>query len=170
MRWTRGHRQYPVIGRSIDNPGEIPNRLTTRAFNSQNARHRQGGCAKMETNDLIAQLGDNAKAVLQKALQCAKRDDLLKLAAEHGITLSERQVDELLSYSQPGVEPLSDSELDAITGGSDKPRCRRCRTNKHVIGSTAGCAGGAGTTSTKGRPHARTEQATQSLQLSRSNA
>ncbi|NLM40936.1 MAG: hypothetical protein GX199_01345 [Firmicutes bacterium] len=86
----------------------------------------------METNDLIAQLGDNAKAVLQKALQCAKRDDLLKLAAEHGITLSERQVDELLSYSQPGVEPLSDSELDAITGGSDKPRCRRCRTNKHV--------------------------------------
>lgn len=44
------------------------------------------------------------------------REDLMAPAAGHSIALSAQPP----SYIHSGVEPLSDSELGAVTGGSDR--------------------------------------------------
>jgi hypothetical protein len=94
---------------------------------------RRGGGVCVESKSLIAQLGDNVQEVLQKALKCTTREEMIELAQEYSIALSEAQVDELLGHIHPDRDRLSDSELEAVTGGAVKPTCPNCDTNLGVI-------------------------------------
>lgn len=87
----------------------------------------------MNVNELIAQLGEDREVVVQRALQC-KTADLLELAKLNKIELSEQQADHLLGLMQPAAGALGDSELDAVTGGSDKNRepCEWCGATKGI--------------------------------------
>jgi hypothetical protein len=88
----------------------------------------------MNVNELIAQRGEDREVVVQRALQCKTTADLLELAKLNKIELSEQQADQLLGLMQPAAGALSDNELDAVTGGSDKNRepCEWCGATKGV--------------------------------------
>ncbi|MGI6159401.1 MAG: hypothetical protein ACOYER_06010 [Limnochordia bacterium] len=74
----------------------------------------------MKIPELMAQLGENREEVLQQAVQCETVDELLQLAEGNSIKLTEQEADELLRILHPQLGELSDSELDGVTGGSDK--------------------------------------------------
>ena len=88
----------------------------------------------MNVNELIAQLGEDLEVLIKKTLQSKTTDALLELAKLNKIELSEQQADHLLGLMQPAAGALGDSELDAVTGGSDKNRepCEWCGATKGI--------------------------------------
>lgn len=72
----------------------------------------------MDIGKLINDLGENKNEILKKAAQCENVSELLALAEENGITLSDTDAAELFeAFIAKNVE-LSDDELDAVAGGS----------------------------------------------------
>ena len=55
-------------------------------------------------------------SVYSKALACKSAEELVSLAAEEGLTLSQEQAEELMAKLQ-GDADLSEEELEAIAGG-----------------------------------------------------
>lgn len=72
----------------------------------------------MDIGKLINDLGENKEKILRKAAQCANISELLVIAEENGIILSNAEAAELFdAFIAKSVE-LSDEELDAVAGGS----------------------------------------------------
>jgi rubredoxin len=65
-------------------------------------------------------LEDKAEDLLKKAMDCETVEELLKLAKGNNIRLTEQEAVKLLEMMNPATGELSDSELDAVTGGGEK--------------------------------------------------
>lgn len=66
----------------------------------------------------IIELSKNlSQEVKEEALKCTTANELLALAKENNIELSEEQAEEILKVSNNGT--LSDDDLDAVAGGGD---------------------------------------------------
>lgn len=71
----------------------------------------------MDIKNIIEYLGEKKEEVLGKAVQCKNAEELMALAEENGITLSDRDAAEFFeAYIAKSVE-LSDDDLDAVAGG-----------------------------------------------------
>lgn len=82
----------------------------------------------MDVQEFLALKSDQRGELIREALQCQGTDDLRRLAQEYGVDLTEEGAERLLQAIQGQVGELSDSELDAVTGGGGgKGRlCVRC--------------------------------------------
>ena len=90
----------------------------------------------MKIQELITSLGPNAKEVIDKAVQCTTTEELISLAKDNQISITEPEARELLATIHPQPGELADSELDAITGGTaesqDKGPCPVCGSTNFV--------------------------------------
>lgn len=75
-------------------------------------------------------LEDKAEDLLKKAMDCETVEELLKLAKGNNIRLTEQEAVKLLEMMNPATGELSDSELDAVTGGE-----RRVQVSAHRAAS-----------------------------------
>lgn len=72
-------------------------------------------------------LGDRRGEVVEKVLQCQTAEELLELAATYGVELTDSQAEKLLDAVQARARELSESELEAVTGGQEKgDMCTNC--------------------------------------------
>ena len=72
----------------------------------------------MNLREFLAKFSDNQEEVLPKAVNCQSVADIMKLAEDHNVHLTEAEADELLDSIHHTVKELSDSELEAVTGGA----------------------------------------------------
>ena len=97
----------------------------------------------MKVRELIHRLGENVEEVLEKAVQCQTPGDLIQLAQDNNIALSQAEASEVLEIMHAKPGELSESELDTVTGGiaesTGKSFCPRCGgKNLHSIGKNTG--------------------------------
>jgi hypothetical protein len=74
----------------------------------------------LNVTELVAQLGETRAQVLLRALKCQTAEELVDLARENGLSVSQEEAGELFSLLAARRDELSDAELDAVTGGSGK--------------------------------------------------
>lgn len=74
------------------------------------------------------QLDQTPEDLIKEAMRCETVEELMKLAKDNDIELTEEEAVKLLGVINPKSGELSDSELDAVTGGQDKGGgiCRSC--------------------------------------------
>ena len=101
----------------------------------------------MDMRELIANLGENHDDLLRQDVQCETPEQLIALAKDNKIELKESEARELLSLLYPPVGELSDSELDAVAGGTEKDMDPRPCTKRDAMepwcstqGRDFGCA------------------------------
>ncbi|HOB41151.1 MAG: hypothetical protein WBI99_05635 [Limnochordia bacterium] len=82
----------------------------------------------MVLQEVLARLKGDGDQVLKKALRCSSAEELLELAGEHGIELSEAEAAEVLSLLRFLAGELTEVELDVVTGGSGQTmkKCPEC--------------------------------------------
>lgn len=91
----------------------------------------------MNIQELVGRLGENREVVIKKAVQCETAAELIELAENNKIKLTEQEAGQLLDLLRPRNDELSHSELDAVTGGSggkgpqECPRCGSSNTYWH---------------------------------------
>lgn len=89
----------------------------------------------MDMRELIANLGEYHDVLLRQAVQCETPEQLIALAKDNKIELKESEARELLSLLYPQVGELSDSELDAVAGGTEKDMDPRPCTKRGCDGT-----------------------------------
>ncbi len=78
-------------------------------------------------DELFAHTGEKREELLPAALQCTEPAELRELAAQHGIALNTEEAERLLGLIRDSIGELTDSELDAVTGGAlTGTKCPRC--------------------------------------------
>lgn len=74
----------------------------------------------MNLKALYERLGPNREQVIRETLSCQSAEELLALAAEKGIELTEQEAEKILPFLRfKPAEPLSESELEVVTGGDE---------------------------------------------------
>ncbi len=74
-------------------------------------------------SDLIR---DRRAQLVKEALHCREAGELLELARKYQLELSEEEARQLWQIIQGQIGELSDSELDAVTGGSQSDKADLC--------------------------------------------
>ncbi|MBV7272455.1 hypothetical protein JMF89_07155 [Clostridiaceae bacterium UIB06] len=78
----------------------------------------------MEIQKLLENLGENKESIVKEAVKCKSVEEILVLASRNNMSISEEEAKEIFAKLQPKSGALSDDELDAVSGGSDKgPSC-----------------------------------------------
>jgi len=74
----------------------------------------------MGLRKIIEDLGESREEFIRKGMQCRSIEEMLTLAKEYGIDLSEGQAAELLDLMKGLSCKLSDEELGAVAGGYER--------------------------------------------------
>ena len=88
----------------------------------------------MDVRELVTRLGDRCEEMVKKAAQCETAKELLMIAEENDITLTDDEANLALSILHPHGQELSDAELDLVTGGEELkglPQC--CEQTMHLV-------------------------------------
>lgn len=80
----------------------------------------------MNTQELVERLGENREEIVKKAVQCKTAAELMKLAENNRIKLTEEEAGQLIALLRPRDVELSLSDLDAVTGGGDEKVNKEC--------------------------------------------
>ena len=72
----------------------------------------------LDLQAVLARFRGDGDELLKKALPCSSADELLELAGEHGIDLSEAASAEVQTQLRILPEELPAEEMDGVTGGS----------------------------------------------------
>ena len=87
----------------------------------------------MDVKNLIEGLGEKRDEILKKATQCKSAEELLDLAKEYNISITEIEAAELFETMNSKSTELTDGELDSVAGGcfSWKFECPKCHFPFH---------------------------------------
>lgn len=64
---------------------------------------------------------------IERSKECKTVGELLALAKENGIELTEAEAQNYFAFMHPENGSLSDSELEMVTGGCEAYSCEYCR-------------------------------------------